>query len=380
MDPAVWRSELTVDDRRKVINKIVSVLQRTQQVSDPNQVKELFMIASRYEERTFNTATTKKEYLDKITARLQQLQQKAASIASAQQQQQQQAMLAGASSAGLQGAVQQQGARLQSQAAGPGMQPANASTASGLTFVDPSGNLQTGLSNKPNMPQQALARQGSNAAALNLATSRNSGPKGAAIGGGSTGVDGLLNTTFPRGASPSMTATSTITGMSAAVNNPQQQAVAQQPTQMAVELSAVDEELYWQKIEKMRNTYRADLVELYRSLTQVAKQPAVTAAAATKIEQVRKFLHRIIPLLASKRGETPVMVDMASLDRYDKQIATLVEGSKKRLSAQSKTAVPPQGGQVKLEQQQSQARNSISSMPTVELLVHDAVYFNWCMP
>ncbi|KAI8526395.1 hypothetical protein RHMOL_Rhmol13G0304000 [Rhododendron molle] len=62
-----WRSELHLDSRQRIVNKIVDTLMRHLPFSGQEGLEELKRIASRFEENIYTSATSQPDYLRKIS-------------------------------------------------------------------------------------------------------------------------------------------------------------------------------------------------------------------------------------------------------------------------------------------------------------------------
>ncbi|XP_072995280.1 mediator of RNA polymerase II transcription subunit 15a isoform X2 [Typha latifolia] len=72
-----WRAYLMPAARERVVNKISETLQKHLPVSNAEGLKELQKIATRFEEKIFASATSQRDYLNKISLKMLSMESKA---------------------------------------------------------------------------------------------------------------------------------------------------------------------------------------------------------------------------------------------------------------------------------------------------------------
>ncbi|XP_078148002.1 mediator of RNA polymerase II transcription subunit 15a-like isoform X1 [Carex rostrata] len=72
-----WRSELSEEGRQRIVNKIMETLKRHLPVPVPEGLIELQKIASRFEEKIYNSAFSQSDYLRKISLKMLSMESKA---------------------------------------------------------------------------------------------------------------------------------------------------------------------------------------------------------------------------------------------------------------------------------------------------------------
>ncbi|WJX70078.1 hypothetical protein P8452_54226 [Trifolium repens] len=70
MDTSDWRGQLQPEQRQRIVNKIMDILERHLPVSGQEGLHELREIAQRFEEKMFTTATSQYDYLRKISIKM----------------------------------------------------------------------------------------------------------------------------------------------------------------------------------------------------------------------------------------------------------------------------------------------------------------------
>ncbi|XP_059309147.1 uncharacterized protein LOC132060228 isoform X4 [Lycium ferocissimum] len=70
IDDGDWRSQLSPDARQRIVNKIMETLMRHLPVSGQEGVQELKKIAVRFEEKIYTAATSRQDYLRKISIKM----------------------------------------------------------------------------------------------------------------------------------------------------------------------------------------------------------------------------------------------------------------------------------------------------------------------
>ncbi|GLJ48138.1 hypothetical protein SUGI_1016500 [Cryptomeria japonica] len=65
-----WRNELSQDDRKRIVNKIMDTLQRHMPFTGPDGTNELKKIAVRFEDKVFAAAVDQEDYLRKISLKM----------------------------------------------------------------------------------------------------------------------------------------------------------------------------------------------------------------------------------------------------------------------------------------------------------------------
>ncbi|KAD6453822.1 hypothetical protein E3N88_08528 [Mikania micrantha] len=70
MESGEWRTQLQVDSRQRIVNKIMDILKRHLPLSGNEGLQELNKIAVRFEEKIYTSATSQSDYLRKISLKM----------------------------------------------------------------------------------------------------------------------------------------------------------------------------------------------------------------------------------------------------------------------------------------------------------------------
>ncbi|CAK8535629.1 unnamed protein product [Lathyrus sativus] len=70
LDTSNWRDRVAPESRQRIVNRVMDTLKRHLPLSGQEGLNQLWMIAQRFEEKNFTTATSEHEYLRKISLKM----------------------------------------------------------------------------------------------------------------------------------------------------------------------------------------------------------------------------------------------------------------------------------------------------------------------
>ncbi|KAI3505712.1 hypothetical protein L1887_27902 [Cichorium endivia] len=76
MDTTNWRSQLQAASRQRMVNRILDTLKKHVPLSGNEMVQELEKIAVRFEDKIYTSATSPVDYLQKISLKMQTLEER----------------------------------------------------------------------------------------------------------------------------------------------------------------------------------------------------------------------------------------------------------------------------------------------------------------